>query len=89
MHVLLGREGVGDSPPESGKAGKVFWEDLIMEWEILPAYDLAGEIKILFDEYTEMLASRDSAFREYLAVQRYDEELEQVIMTVRWRLRSI
>lgn len=46
--------------------------------EILPAYDRPEEVRTLFGEYTDMLVAGDPSFREYLAVQHYDTELEDL-----------
>ena len=46
-----------------------------MSLKIVPAYELQQEIKELFSEYTELLIESDSTFKDYLAVQNYDEEL--------------
>jgi len=46
-----------------------------MSIKILPAYNLKQEIKELFTEYTNLLITGDSTFREYLEVQDYDKEL--------------
>ena len=46
-----------------------------MSLKIVPAYELHQEIKELFSEYTELLIEGDSTFKDYLAVQNYDEEL--------------
>ena len=46
-----------------------------MSLTILPALDRPQEIAALFTEYTELLIAGDPAFRAYLALQRYDEEL--------------
>lgn len=49
-----------------------------MKLEIIPAYDHAQEIKALFTEYTDMLTESDSAFKEYLRLQKYDEEIKHL-----------
>ncbi len=49
-----------------------------MSIELVQAYTHKDEIKILFSEYTDMLIEGDSRFKEYLAVQNYDEELEHL-----------
>ncbi len=49
-----------------------------MNIEILPAYGSLREVRELFAEYTAMLAEGDSAFREYLELQNYDEELRHL-----------
>ncbi|MGN1170723.1 MAG: GNAT family N-acetyltransferase [Lachnospiraceae bacterium] len=46
--------------------------------EIVPACDKPQEIGVLFSEYTDMLVAGDSTFREYLAIQHYDQELEHL-----------
>ena len=47
-----------------------------MNLTILPAYGYPQEISELFSEYTELLIAGNSAFRDYLALQNYDEELD-------------
>lgn len=49
-----------------------------MSIELFPAWDCKQEVRELFAEYTAMLAEGDSQFREYLAIQHYDEELEHL-----------
>ena len=49
-----------------------------MDIKIIPAYDHSQEIRELFSEYTEMLISGDPAFKEYLEIQNYDDELEHL-----------
>ncbi len=49
-----------------------------MNIEILPAYNSPQEVRALFAEYTTMLVEGDSAFKEYLEIQNYDEELEHL-----------
>ncbi|MCM1135156.1 MAG: GNAT family N-acetyltransferase [Clostridium sp.] len=51
-----------------------------MNIKIIPAYDYPQEVGGLFAEYTEMLIAGDSSFREYLAVQHYDEEVKRLDM---------
>ena len=46
-----------------------------MSLEIVQAYNLKKEINELFTEYTDLLIEGDSTFKDYLAVQNYDEEL--------------
>lgn len=46
-----------------------------MNIRIIPAYDHPKEIGELFAEYTDMLIAVDSSFRNYLDLQRYDEEI--------------
>ena len=49
-----------------------------MSIELFQAWDCKQEVRELFAEYTAMLAKGDSQFREYLAIQHYDEELEHL-----------
>ncbi|MCI8465770.1 MAG: GNAT family N-acetyltransferase [Lachnospiraceae bacterium] len=49
-----------------------------MDIQLIPAYEFLQETGILFAEYTDMLIAGDSTFRDYLAIQRYDEELEHL-----------
>ena len=47
-----------------------------MTVQLVPAYQLPQEVRQLFSEYTEMLLQGDPAFREYLTMQNYEDELE-------------
>lgn len=47
-----------------------------MSIEIVYGYDFKDEIKSLFTEYTEYLVENDSKFKEYLEIQKYDDEIE-------------
>lgn len=49
-----------------------------MELNIVTAYDRGDEVKLLFTEYTELLIQNDKTFREYLAIQNYDEEISHL-----------
>ncbi len=49
-----------------------------MEAQIIPAYGRPEQVRELCTEYTRMLIDGDSAFREYLALQHYDAELEHL-----------
>lgn len=49
-----------------------------MSIELKHAYDYKEEIRALLSEYTEMLIEVDSGFKEYLEIQNYDEELEDL-----------
>lgn len=42
------------------------------------AYDAQDEVRELFGEYTKMLVESDSVFEEYLKIQNYDEELQNL-----------
>ena len=44
----------------------------------MTAYDKADDIKDLFSEYTAMLVEGDADFAEYLKIQHYDDELEDL-----------
>lgn len=46
-----------------------------MAIQILPGFDRPKEVRELFTEYTKIIIDGDSSFREYLAIQNYDEEL--------------
>ncbi|MBN6065225.1 GNAT family N-acetyltransferase [Aggregatibacter actinomycetemcomitans] len=46
-----------------------------MTIKILSGYDSPQEIKALFVEYTDMLIKGDPAFKAYLTIQNYDNEL--------------
>lgn len=45
---------------------------------IVNAYSYKDEVKELFSEYTQMLIEGDSQFKEYLEIQNYDAELEDL-----------
>ncbi len=49
-----------------------------MEIEIKLAYDRKREIRELFSEYTNMLIDMDTQVAEYLSVQNYEDELENL-----------
>ena len=49
-----------------------------MNIEIKEAYSYKEEIKSLFNEYTEMLIRGDSEFKNYLEIQNYDHETENL-----------
>ena len=51
-----------------------------MSIQILPANDHLAEIRELFSEYTAMLVEGDPSFREYLKIQRYDDELDHPLV---------
>ena len=46
--------------------------------EIKPAYRCIDKIKELFKEYTDMLVKTDEKFAQYLKLQDYDSELENL-----------
>ena len=46
-----------------------------MKFDLVPGYDAVGEIATLFTEYTAMLVKGDPAFKEYLDMQGYDDEV--------------
>lgn len=49
-----------------------------MEIEIIPGYDYPQEIRTLFSEYTDMLIDGDPDFRDYLGIQHYEAELNDL-----------
>ena len=49
-----------------------------MSTQLIPAYGHTDDVKVLFSEYTGMLIAGDSSFREYLDIQHYDKEIEQL-----------
>ena len=49
-----------------------------MSIKLVDGYDFKDEIKTLFTEYTEYLVENDSKFKEYLEVQKYDDEIEHL-----------
>jgi len=46
-----------------------------MTVQILPGFDRPDHVRELFAEYTQLIIEGDSSFREYLAIQNYEEEL--------------
>ena len=46
-----------------------------MTIQILPGFDRPDQVRELFTEYTKLIIDGDSSFREYLAMQNYDQEL--------------
>ena len=49
-----------------------------MAVQILPGFDRPQQVRELFTEYTKLIIDGDSAFREYLAIQNYDEEIRHL-----------
>ena len=49
-----------------------------MDIRIIPAYDRSDDIRSLFAEYTDMLIRGDSDFAQYLAIQNYDAEIQDL-----------
>ncbi len=49
-----------------------------MEIKLVLAYKYKEEVKELFTEYTDMLIKGDNSFQEYLTIQNYDEELNNL-----------
>lgn len=49
-----------------------------MAIRIIPAYDHPYEIKKLFNEYTHMLTTQDEEVKDYLTIQNYSKELENL-----------
>lgn len=46
--------------------------------ELENGFDHINEIKVLFDEYTQMLVSLDPSFQLYLDIQHYSEEVDNL-----------
>lgn len=46
-----------------------------MNIEFKLAYDKSNDVKVLFDEYIQMLIDGDNNFCKYLKIQHYDDEL--------------
>lgn len=46
-----------------------------MTIQILPGFQQPEQVRELFAEYTKLIIDGDNSFREYLALQNYDEEL--------------
>ena len=49
-----------------------------MNIELVEAYTYKDEVKTLFNEYTEMLIEGDSNFKDYLELQNYDHEIDNL-----------
>ena len=49
-----------------------------MSFEIMPAYDMQDEVRVLFKEYTDYLVENDEKFAHYLEIQNYDDELKDL-----------
>ena len=49
-----------------------------MDLQILPAFNRPDTVRVLFSEYTRMLAAGDPSIQQYLAIQHYDEELNHL-----------
>lgn len=48
--------------------------EALPDLEVVPAYTRRRDVAALFAEYTDMLIAGDSAFRQYLDAQHYEEE---------------
>ena len=46
--------------------------------EIVYGYEYKNEIRELFTAYTDMLVEHDAAFKAYLNIQNYDDEIEHL-----------
>lgn len=46
-----------------------------MTIQIIPGFDRPWQVRELFSEYTDYIIQGDSSFREYLALQHYNDEL--------------
>ena len=49
-----------------------------MAIELVAGYDFPKEVGALFTEYTTMLTNSDPAFKKYLDIQNYDDELDNL-----------
>lgn len=49
-----------------------------MSIELVEAYTHKDEVKALFNEYTQVLIDSDNSFKDYLELQNYDHELEDL-----------
>ena len=49
-----------------------------MDLQILPAFNRPDTVRVLFSEYTKMLAAGDPSIQQYLDIQHYDEELNHL-----------
>ena len=49
-----------------------------MPLDIYLAYDVVANIKDLFTEYTKLLIDLESGFQNYLDIQNYDSEIENI-----------
>lgn len=46
-----------------------------MTMQIVPGYNHPQQVRELFSEYTQLIIDGDSRFRDYLAIQHFDDEL--------------
>ncbi|MBE6564210.1 MAG: GNAT family N-acetyltransferase [Ruminococcaceae bacterium] len=49
-----------------------------MRLDLVLAYEKKEDVRAIFTEYTDMLIEGDSKFKEYLQLQRYEDELEHL-----------
>ena len=49
-----------------------------MDIKIVHGYEYKDDVKSLFSEYTSMLIENESDFKDYLKIQNYDDELENL-----------
>lgn len=49
-----------------------------MAVELAPGWDRADDVRALFEEYTAFLVRGDPAFAQYLALQKYGDELKNL-----------
>lgn len=49
-----------------------------MKTEILPGFEFKKEIRELFEEYTRMLIENDPVFAQYLVIQNYEKEINDL-----------
>ena len=49
-----------------------------MDLQIITAFNRPDTVRVLFSEYTKMLAAGDPSIQQYLDIQHYDEELNHL-----------
>lgn len=50
----------------------------MMSIQIIYGYEKSEKVRVLFSEYIQMLISNDESFKEYLDIQNYDEEINDL-----------
>lgn len=50
----------------------------MMSIQIIYGYEKPEKVRVLFSEYIQMLISNDESFKEYLDIQNYDEEINDL-----------
>lgn len=51
---------------------------IMMSIQIIYGYEKPEKVRVLFSEYIQMLISNDESFKEYLDIQNYDEEINDL-----------